>query len=75
VRDVYEHASHSMTLRSKDRLTELLSGYDLLEPGVTDTIRWRPDPDVSVDPLSGDVVRCSMYAAVGRKPMDGSLNA
>ncbi len=68
VRDVYEHASHSMTLRSKAQIAELLRGYELLEPGVVDTIRWRPDPDAPPDPLGGDVARYAMYAAVGRRP-------
>jgi S-adenosyl methyltransferase len=67
VRDVYEHASHSMTLRSKAEIEALLSGYELLEPGVTDTIRWRPERDAAPDPLGGDVARYSMYAAVGRR--------
>ncbi|HEU5353878.1 MAG TPA: SAM-dependent methyltransferase [Actinocrinis sp.] len=67
VRDVYEHASHSMTLRSKARIAELLIGYELLEPGVTDTISWRPDPAAPPDPLDGDVARYAMYAAVGRR--------
>lgn len=67
VRDVYEHASHSMTLRSKERITQLLRGYELLEPGVVDTIRWRPDPDAPPDPLGGDVARYAMYAAVGAR--------
>ena len=65
VRDVYEHASHSMTLRSKARIAELLRGYELLEPGVVDTILWRPEPDALPDPLNGDVTRYAMYAAVG----------
>lgn len=62
---MYENASHSMTLRSKAQITELLRGYELLEPGVVDTIRWRPDPDSPPDPLGGDVTRYAMYAAVG----------
>jgi hypothetical protein len=68
VSEVYQRASHSMTLRSKGRITQLLAGYELLEPGVVDTIRWRPGPSAPPDPLGGDVARYSMYAAVGRKP-------
>ena len=41
VRDVYEHASHSMTLRSKERIAHLLRSYELLEPGVVDTAGGR----------------------------------
>ena len=68
VRDVYEHASHSLTLRSKTQITDLLRGYELVEPGVVDTILWRPDPDAPADPLGGDVARYAMYAAVGCRP-------
>jgi hypothetical protein len=67
VRQVYQQASHSMTLRSKARITEILTGYELIDPGVTDTVRWRPDPEAPADPLGGDVTRYSMYAAVGRR--------
>jgi hypothetical protein len=67
VREVYQQASHSMTLRGKERIAQLLAGYELIEPGVTDTILWRPEPDAPSDPLGGDVARYSMYAAVGRR--------
>ena len=46
----------------------MLAGYDLVEPGLTDMIRWRPDPGDGPDPLGGDVPRYSGYAAVGRRP-------
>jgi hypothetical protein len=64
---VYRQASHTMTLRSKTQIAKILDGYQLLEPGLTDTICWRPDPDAPPDPLGGDVAAYSMYAAVGRR--------
>ena len=65
--EVYRKASHHMHYRSKLEITALLDGYDLVEPGLVDMIRWRPDPDPGPDPLGGDVTRYSGYAAVGRK--------
>jgi hypothetical protein len=64
---VYRQASHTMNLRSKAQIAKILDGYELLEPGLTDTIAWRPDPDSEPDPLGGDVAAYSMYAAVGRR--------
>lgn len=65
--DVYTEAIHTMHPRSRAAILDLMDGYDLLEPGLTDAIMWRPDPD-TVDPLGGDVSRYSLYAAVGRIP-------
>jgi hypothetical protein len=40
----------------------------LLEPGLTDVIMWRPDEqELTLDPLGGDVARYSVLAAVGRR--------
>jgi hypothetical protein len=64
---VYQQASHTMNLRSKAQIAKILDGYELLEPGLTDTIAWRPDPDGPTDPLGGDLAAYSMYAAVGRR--------
>jgi hypothetical protein len=66
--EVYLRASHQMHYRSKREISALLSGYELVEPGLVDMIHWRPDPDAGPDPLDGDVRRYSGYAAVGRKP-------
>lgn len=68
--EVYTEAVHTMHPRSRSAILDLMSGYDLLEPGLTDAILWRPDPE-SVDPLGGDVTRYSLYAAVGRLPASG----
>jgi O-methyltransferase involved in polyketide biosynthesis len=58
-------ATHGMNFRSRTQIEALLNGYDLLEPGLVDVIRWRPDDDH--DPLGGDVSRYNLLAAVGRK--------
>ncbi|HTJ69536.1 MAG TPA: SAM-dependent methyltransferase [Actinospica sp.] len=66
-RDVYARSSHPVTSRSRESVLDLFDGYDLLSPGLTDAILWRPDPHSPPDPLGGDVARYSLYGAVGRK--------
>lgn len=68
MQDVYRRATAGMNPRSREELTALLTtaGYDLIPPGVTDMIHWRPDPGHELgDPLGGDLARYSAYAAVG----------
>lgn len=67
--DVYRQSSRSVTLRNRAELAALLTGYELLEPGLVDLIHWRPAPSVGQpDPLGGDVARYSLLAAVGQLP-------
>lgn len=63
-------ATHGMNFRSRAQISALLDGYELLEPGLVDVIRWRPDDDH--DPLDGDVSRYNLLAAVGHKASDVS---
>ncbi|NUR62144.1 MAG: hypothetical protein HOV87_26310 [Catenulispora sp.] len=65
---VYTRASHQISYRSRDEIAAMVAGYELVEPGLTDMIRWRPDPRSGPDPLGGDVTRYSGYAAVGLRP-------
>jgi hypothetical protein len=66
--DIYSQASHSMIFRNREQILELMSGYELLPPGLVDMIYWRPDPsDTRPDPLGGDVSRYSGLAVVGRR--------
>ena len=64
---VYSRSSHQVTSRSREAVLEMFDGYDLIDPGLTDAILWRPDPQAPADPLGGDVARYSLYGAVGRK--------
>jgi len=66
-RSVYARSSHQVTSRSREAVLDLFAGCELLDPGLTDAIRWRPDPQGPPDPLGGDVTRYSLYGAVGRK--------
>lgn len=66
--EVYSHSSSRMTMRSHAQITRLMQGYELVEPGLVDMIRWRPDAQNPLpDPLGGDVKRYSGYGAVGRR--------
>jgi hypothetical protein len=60
-----------MNFRGRKQIAELLSGYDLLPPGLVDVIHWRPDPGES-DPFNGDVSRYNLLAAVGRRAQDAA---
>ncbi|HEV2342647.1 MAG TPA: SAM-dependent methyltransferase [Actinocrinis sp.] len=66
--EVYERGGYSVTTRSRAQILALMDGYELVEPGLVDTIAWRPDPVLAgADPLGGDVARYSQLAAVGRR--------
>lgn len=64
---IYSRASHQMHFRTRDEIHELFAGYELVDPGLTDMIHWRPDPGALDDPLGGDVARYSGLAALGRR--------
>jgi hypothetical protein len=61
---VYEKATYQITLRSREFVSRLFDGFDLVEPGLTTLSMWRPEPGKPV-PLRADRQWC--YAAVGRK--------
>ncbi|MFF0310491.1 SAM-dependent methyltransferase [Streptosporangium sp. NPDC004379] len=61
---VYKRANSPLVLRSRQEITELFDGFDLLEPGVAWLPEWRPeDPALHEDP-SRSLILCG----VGRKP-------
>ena len=49
------------TLRSREQVTELFAGLDLVEPGVVQISEWRPAPD----PVTG---AAPLWGGVARKP-------
>ena len=70
VEGVYSRTTQPGTFRSSDQIRALMPGYDLLPPGLTDAILWRPEPrgpNTDPDPLGGDVRRYSLLGAVGRR--------
>ncbi len=53
------------TLRSKDQIARFFDGLEMVEPGLVQLHRWRPDPGDADSVLHYDV---PAYAGVGRKP-------
>ncbi|MGH3265021.1 MAG: SAM-dependent methyltransferase, partial [Trebonia sp.] len=54
-----EHVVTGQTRRTREQVTNLLRGLELLPPGVVETPQWRPDK-----PAAGSV---PMWAGVARK--------
>jgi hypothetical protein len=53
------------TLRSKDQVARFFDGLEMVEPGLVQLHRWRPDPADAESVRHYDV---PAYAGVGRKP-------
>jgi hypothetical protein len=63
VADVYREAGIPAVPRSADEIREFLTGLDLVEPGLVDVSRWRPDTRAKAATIR-------LLAGVGRKPRD-----
>jgi SAM-dependent methyltransferase len=64
VQELYRRSVSAMTMRSRDRIAALFGDLTLVEPGVVQMPRWRPD---STDDLSPDVDDYPGFAGVGRR--------
>ncbi|MEZ7003038.1 SAM-dependent methyltransferase [Streptomyces sp. AD55] len=63
---IYESAGTPGQARTLDEIAAFFDGWDLLEPGLTPILRWRPDPD---EPHSNVTdAEAALYAGVARKP-------
>lgn len=60
---VYDGATSSLTLRSREEIERLFAGLDILEPGVVQLPLWRPRGRPS-----RDLSKAWGYCGVGRKP-------
>lgn len=60
--DLAELCGDTVSFRNKAEVSELMHGFDLVEPGVTHSEQWRPDAEFGDPPLSS-----ASYAAVGYK--------
>ena len=58
-----ENSANTYHPRSPEQLTGFFAGLELVEPGVVELGRWRPDP--AVFPGAGEVPG---MGGVGRKP-------
>jgi hypothetical protein len=54
-----------VSLRDKDAVAVLFSGFEMVEPGIVPIKLWRPDPD---DDLGRNPEKVPMYVGLGRKP-------
>ncbi|WP_344320073.1 SAM-dependent methyltransferase [Streptomyces macrosporus] len=61
---VYEKATASVTLRRHAEILRLFEGYDLLDPGLVQLPRWRPDGPA---PEPDEPRRVALYGGVGVK--------
>ncbi|MEU3459241.1 SAM-dependent methyltransferase [Streptomyces sp. NPDC006733] len=66
VMQVYRAAGTPVQARTRAEFTAFFANWTLLEPGVTSTQRWRPDPEDSLGGVTDNETSC--YAAVARKP-------
>ena len=48
--------------RSREQVTALFAGLDLLDPGVVPVSKWRPDTDVAANAVT------TLWGGVARKP-------
>ena len=62
-RDYNERAAAPVTMRTHAEVSRFFDGLNLIEPGLVQVHRWRPDPTDS--DLQRDLAN---YGAVGRKP-------
>ncbi|ARZ66602.1 hypothetical protein SMD11_0936 [Streptomyces albireticuli] len=66
VAEVYQRAGTPFQLRTEAAFRRFFDGWELLEPGVTLTHRWRPDRPG--DALRATSAEAACYAATARKP-------
>ncbi|MFE0626644.1 SAM-dependent methyltransferase [Streptomyces sp. NPDC058864] len=62
--EAYKNATSTLTLRSKPEIEPFFEGFSLVEPGLVQVPRWRPDGPL---PQEGEHVRIAFWGGVGRK--------
>jgi O-methyltransferase involved in polyketide biosynthesis len=65
VERVFDEATEQAHVRSRSAVMKLVSGLDLIEPGLTWPPEWRPDPGDEVPPNAAESYYC---VVVARKP-------
>jgi SAM-dependent methyltransferase len=61
--DLYQNSQNPVYLRSHAEIAAMLTGFDLVEPGLVFLPAWRPCSPADAE----DARRCSFYGAVGRR--------
>ncbi|AOS63277.1 SAM-dependent methyltransferase [Actinoalloteichus hymeniacidonis] len=62
--DQYKHSANPATMRSREQVTAMMDGFEILPPGVVFSAAWQPDDE------PGEVrpEQSGAYAVVGRRP-------
>ena len=63
VTEIYKSASATLTPRTHAQVSALLSGFEMLEPGLVQVSTWRPD-----EPVGPDDLATGTLGGIGRKP-------
>ncbi|MEU6477008.1 SAM-dependent methyltransferase [Streptomyces sp. NPDC047017] len=66
VTQVYTAAGTPTRARSRDEFAQFFDGWDLVDPGIVPTPRWRPDHDGADEPTTDPEASC--YGAVAIRP-------
>jgi hypothetical protein len=67
-------AGTSSTVRTREQITSLFDGWDLVRPGVTWTAAWRPEPPEAWEPRElAAPDRANLLAGVARKPAPATV--
>ncbi|MFJ4921658.1 SAM-dependent methyltransferase [Streptomyces sp. NPDC088725] len=64
--EVYTASGTQVEARTKEQFTRFFTGWDLLDPGVVATPRWRPSPSSDSEPVTDAEASC--YGAVAIRP-------
>lgn len=59
---IYQNSANPTTFRTKAQIAGLLAGWDVVDPGLTWVVEWRPDWP---DDADGNSAWCGNYGAVG----------
>ncbi|RRO14732.1 SAM-dependent methyltransferase [Saccharopolyspora rhizosphaerae] len=65
VRRAYHEHGETLKFRDHDQALRFFDGLEVLEPGVVQVHKWRPDDPASLDVPEADI---AMYAGIARKP-------
>ena len=66
ITEIYRRAGTEVALRSKAQFGRFFDGWELVEPGITLSHKWRPDDPRDASHVTDAEAAC--YAAVARKP-------
>lgn len=69
---VYDHATSTATLRSRDKIAAFFGGFEVVDPGLVQVPLWRPDGE---PPGRSTLSKIWIYGGVGCKPGAGADGA